>query len=168
MLTTGNQLKAARAMIGMEQAELASLIGVNINTIRNMEGSGPGPIAGRSQSVLAVQRMLEREGIEFLNHGQPGVRMSGQIMPRPRLFRRSAISSHRHVVFAYDYNGARRNAFVRYDALWVADDNRALAEFDARKGQILAEVARRVDEGLLETGGSTTIDHLPDLSDDEE
>lgn len=75
MLTTGNQLKAARALAGLEQKEVAERAGVNVNTIRNMESAGSGQIAGRAQSVQTVQRVLEESGIEFLNHGQPGVRL---------------------------------------------------------------------------------------------
>jgi len=75
MLTTGNQLKAARALVGLEQREVAEKAGVNVNTIRNMEAAGAGQIAGRAQNVQMVQRVLEEAGIEFLNHGQPGVRL---------------------------------------------------------------------------------------------
>lgn len=76
MLTTGNQLKAARALAGIDQIDLAKRASVNPNTIRTMEASGAGPIAGRAVTVQAVQRALEAEGIEFLNHGQPGVRLA--------------------------------------------------------------------------------------------
>jgi hypothetical protein len=75
MLTTGNQLKAARALVGMDQETAAKGADLNVNTVRNMEAAGAGPIAGRAQNVQAVQRVLEAAGIEFLNHGQPGVRM---------------------------------------------------------------------------------------------
>lgn len=75
MLTTGNQLKAARALIGVDQATVAAAASVNVNTIRNMEAAGASPISGRAQNVQAVQRALEGAGIEFLNHGQPGVRL---------------------------------------------------------------------------------------------
>ncbi len=75
MLTTGNQLKAARALIGVDQATVAAAASVNVNTIRNMEAAGASPISGRAQNVQAVQRALEAAGIEFLNHGQPGVRL---------------------------------------------------------------------------------------------
>ncbi|MDX0438897.1 helix-turn-helix domain-containing protein [Sinorhizobium medicae] len=78
MLTTGNQLKAARALAGLEQREVAEKAGVNVNTIRNMEAANAGQIAGRAQNVQNVQRVLEQEGIEFLNHGQPGVRLVGR------------------------------------------------------------------------------------------
>ena len=75
MLTIGNQLKAARSLIGLDQSDVARMAEVNVNTIRSMEASGAGPIAGRSQTVQHVQRVLESAGIEFLNHGQPGVRI---------------------------------------------------------------------------------------------
>jgi predicted transcriptional regulator len=75
MLTTGHQLKAARALIGLDQSGLSARAGVNVNTIRNMEAAGAGTIAGRAQNVQTVQRVLEEAGIEFLNHGQPGVRL---------------------------------------------------------------------------------------------
>ncbi|WP_042777528.1 helix-turn-helix domain-containing protein [Sinorhizobium fredii] len=78
MLTTGNQLKAERALTGLEQKDVAEKAGVNVNTIRNMEAAGAGQIAGRAQNVQNVQRVLEQEGIEFLNHGHPGVRLVGR------------------------------------------------------------------------------------------
>ena len=78
MLTIGNQLRAARSLIGIEQSELAELTGLNVNTIRSMEQSGAGAIAGRFENVQKVQRALEAKGIEFLNHGQPGVRLVKQ------------------------------------------------------------------------------------------
>ena len=75
MLTTGNQLKAARALVGVEQTEVAQAAGVHVNTIRSMEATGKAAINGRAQNVQAVQRALEERGVEFLNHGNPGVRL---------------------------------------------------------------------------------------------
>ncbi len=75
MLTTGYQLAAARALIGMDQTTLAELAKVSANTIRNMEASKNRPIGGRPQSIEAVQAALEAQGVDFLNHGQPGVRL---------------------------------------------------------------------------------------------
>ena len=75
MLTTGNQLKAARALAGIEQSKLAEAAKLNVNTIRNREAAGTGPIAGRSVNVQAVQRALEAAGVEFTNGGEPGVKL---------------------------------------------------------------------------------------------
>jgi transcriptional regulator with XRE-family HTH domain len=74
-LRTGNQLKAARALAGMNQEQVAAKSGVNVNTIRNMEGRGGETLVSGLDTVTKVQAALEAEGIEFLNHGQPGVRL---------------------------------------------------------------------------------------------
>lgn len=75
MLTTGNQLKAARALAGLDQGELARRAGVNINTIGAMEKRGSEMLSSGLDKITAVMRALEDAGIEFLNHGQPGVRL---------------------------------------------------------------------------------------------
>jgi transcriptional regulator with XRE-family HTH domain len=75
-LATGNQLKAARALAGVNQQEVADNAGVNVNTIRNMEARGPKPITSSAVTVRNVQLALEALGIEFLNHARPGVRLS--------------------------------------------------------------------------------------------
>ncbi|QRG07925.1 helix-turn-helix domain-containing protein [Xanthobacter dioxanivorans] len=76
-LSTGNQLRAARALADVEQKWLADKSGVSINTIRNMEARGAEPITSGAMTVRKVQLALEEAGIEFLNHGQPGVRLKG-------------------------------------------------------------------------------------------
>ena len=74
-LTTGNQLKAARALAGVDQQQVADSAGVNVNTIRNMEARGVEPITSSAVTVHNVQVALEALGIEFLNHSRPGVRL---------------------------------------------------------------------------------------------
>lgn len=81
MLTTGNQLKAARALIGMDQGTLAKRSGVNINTISMMESRGPDLLTSGFDKVTAVMVALQDEAVEFLNHGKPGVRLMNQIIP---------------------------------------------------------------------------------------
>ncbi|WP_316358947.1 hypothetical protein [Devosia sp.] len=75
MLTTGNQLKAARALAGIEQSRLAELAGVNVNTIGAMEKRGAETLTSGLDKIRSVMVALESLGIEFLNHGQPGVRL---------------------------------------------------------------------------------------------
>lgn len=74
-LVTGNQLRAARALVDIDQATLAKRADVNVNTIRNMEARGAEPISSSALIVRAVEVELEKAGIEFLNHGRPGVRL---------------------------------------------------------------------------------------------
>jgi hypothetical protein len=75
-LVTGNQLKAARALAGVDQQQVADSARVNVNTIRNMEARGAAPITSSVVTVRHVQVALEALGIEFLNHERPGVRLS--------------------------------------------------------------------------------------------
>lgn len=75
MELTGNHLKAARALVGIDQERLSDLSGVSINTVRNMEGCGDQPIGGYASTREKVQRALEAFGIEFMNGGSPGVRL---------------------------------------------------------------------------------------------
>jgi len=74
-LTTGNQLKAARALAGIDQKQLADAAGVNVNTIRYMEARASGLITSSAVTIRKVQLALEGLGIEFLNHSHPGVRL---------------------------------------------------------------------------------------------
>ena len=78
MLTTGNQLKAARALAGMGQDELAKAAGVNINTISAMEKRGAEVLTSGLNTIKAVMSALEAKDIEFLNHGNPGVRLKAR------------------------------------------------------------------------------------------
>lgn len=73
-LTFNRQLRAARALIGWDQDKLALKARVAIGTIRRME-SLEGPIRCNMSTLRKVQTALESAGIEFLNHGEPGVRL---------------------------------------------------------------------------------------------
>jgi predicted transcriptional regulator len=75
-LISGRQLKAARALVGWEQTDLARKSGVAISTVRRME-SFDGEVGARTSTLSLVQRALEKAGIEFLNDTRPGVRMRG-------------------------------------------------------------------------------------------
>ena len=73
-MITGRQLKAARALVGWEQTDLARKAGVAISTVRRME-SFQGEIGARTSTLSVVTKALERAGIEYLDGGKPGVRL---------------------------------------------------------------------------------------------
>ncbi len=75
-LVTGSQLRAARAMLRMEQETLAQKAGVSANTIRKLENS-EGQLEGRLSTIRALQHALEEAGVEFIpgNGSGPGVRL---------------------------------------------------------------------------------------------
>jgi predicted transcriptional regulator len=72
-LETGAQLRAARAMLRMEQEGLAQTAGISANTIRRMEGFD-GPIGARTDSMRRLQRALEAAGVEFRPDGSVRLR----------------------------------------------------------------------------------------------
>jgi transcriptional regulator with XRE-family HTH domain len=77
MAVSGNQIKAARALIGMEQAELAQKSDVSVNTIRNMEAASSDLVRVRSDTLFRVQNALRTAGVIFIdeNGDGPGVRL---------------------------------------------------------------------------------------------
>jgi transcriptional regulator with XRE-family HTH domain len=75
MNLTGNHLRAARALAGLDQEGLSELSGVSINTVRNMEACGAAAIGGFASTREKVQAALEGLGIEFMNGDRPGVRL---------------------------------------------------------------------------------------------
>jgi transcriptional regulator with XRE-family HTH domain len=79
MLIIGNQLKAARALAGVDQQTLADVAGVHVNTIRKMESKGTAEITSAADLVRRVQRAMEQLGVEFTNDGQPGVRLAAVV-----------------------------------------------------------------------------------------
>ena len=79
MLTTGNQLKAARALVDMDQGTLAAKAGLSINTIGAMEKRRGESLTSGYDTIRAIMNVLEAAGVEFLNHGQPGVRLAKSV-----------------------------------------------------------------------------------------
>lgn len=76
-MLTPVQLRAARAMAGLSQRELAAASGVGAQTIKNIEGGGQDP---RLSTAMALRRTLEALGIVFMDAGEhkdggPGVRL---------------------------------------------------------------------------------------------
>ena len=74
------QIRAARALLGLSQGELASVAGVGIATIHRIEKSDAA-ISGSAQTLLKLHAALEDLGIIFIpkddNYG-PGVRLREQ------------------------------------------------------------------------------------------
>jgi predicted transcriptional regulator len=67
-LLTAAQMKAARALVGMEQKALAEASGVSLPTIQRMEASN-GTVRGVIESLTRVIAALEAAGVEFIYEG---------------------------------------------------------------------------------------------------
>jgi predicted transcriptional regulator len=61
-----NQIKAARALLGLRQADLALRAGIAEITVKALERGSADP---RVSTIEKVQSALEKEGIEFMIGG---------------------------------------------------------------------------------------------------
>lgn len=77
MTITAEQLRAARALLKMEQRELAEQSGVNVQTLKRYEGSS-GELTGNYRNISSLISVLESAGVVFIpeNGGGPGVRLA--------------------------------------------------------------------------------------------
>jgi len=67
---TAAQMRAARAMLGIDQKALAELAGVSLPTIQRMEAS-PGNVRGMVDTLTKVVEALDAAGIELIGNEQP-------------------------------------------------------------------------------------------------
>ena len=83
-LTTIRQIKAARALLGWSQSDLARHSGMSEPTIARLE-STDGQLGGRGETVRKIQAALETNGIEFIDENGTG---EGVRFRKPRRSRR--------------------------------------------------------------------------------
>lgn len=68
-MITAAQLRAARALLGIDQKALAEFAGVSLPTIQRMEGSA-GTVRGVVDTLTKVVEALDGAGIELIGNGQ--------------------------------------------------------------------------------------------------
>lgn len=64
-MITAAQLRAARALLGIDQKKLAQLAGVSVPTIQRMEAS-QGNVRGVVESLTRVIEALDNSGVELI------------------------------------------------------------------------------------------------------
>lgn len=67
-MITSAQLRAARALLGIGQREVAELSGLSLPTIQRMEASD-GVVRGTVDSLMKLVRALDVAGIELIGEG---------------------------------------------------------------------------------------------------
>ena len=80
-----SQIRAARALVGWSQTEVATAAGLSIPTVKRAEADGG--IRVSEDAVVAITSALKKAGVEFIaeNGGGPGVRLRKPQRPvRPK------------------------------------------------------------------------------------
>ena len=83
MITSG-QIRAARALLGWTQVDLAKAAGIGEISVKNIER---GTTDARASTLQKVQNAFEKAGVQFIPNrtpslsGGPGVRLSDGIVP---------------------------------------------------------------------------------------
>jgi transcriptional regulator with XRE-family HTH domain len=67
-MISAEQIRAARALLRMEQDELARLSGVSVTTIRRLEAASGERLVAET-TTGTVRRALEEAGVEFIHQG---------------------------------------------------------------------------------------------------
>ena len=83
-MISGQQVRAARALLGIDQKQLASLAGLSLPTVQRMEAS-PGSVRVVVDSLEKVLQAFALAGVELIPDGSPsygrgcGVRLIGRM-----------------------------------------------------------------------------------------
>jgi transcriptional regulator with XRE-family HTH domain len=100
-MITANQLRAARALLNIDQRQMADLAELSVPTIQRMEASD-GVVRGNVDSLMKLVSALENAGIELISPGVAsssggrGVRLREHVAkPTSKTIRPSKPSSSR-------------------------------------------------------------------------
>jgi transcriptional regulator with XRE-family HTH domain len=67
-MITGRQIRAARALLGIDQKTLAEMAGLSVPTVQRMEAND-GTVGGTVESMTRVIGAIETAGVEMINEG---------------------------------------------------------------------------------------------------
>jgi len=71
LILHGEQIRAARGLLGWSQADLSEKAGVGLTTIRRFEGRS-GPVSGTVDTVVRIKDALQSGGVIFLDQDAAG------------------------------------------------------------------------------------------------
>ena len=76
-MLTGEQIRAARALLRWEQERLARAADISVPTIKRLEKMA-GTVSGQLRTIQAIKAALEAAGVVFIqeNGGGAGVRLA--------------------------------------------------------------------------------------------
>lgn len=153
---TPAQIRAARALLGISQEDLAASAEVGLNSVRDVEGQRRGDEVG---AVKAIVRALENEGVTFLPGDAangPGVRLGTQL---PNVLVRPTRMASGVLPFTVEWKGKRVIVCVEREPLEDLErgnfntDAQFVAAFEKNRRTVLEAAASAIDAGRVMRDG---------------
>ena len=97
-MVTAEQLRAARAILQMDQADLAKVSGVSVETIKRLERQ-TGKLHAKIETITAIQKAFEAKCLTFI--GEPDGPAAGVLLLHPdklQLLRKALIGEWAHTM----------------------------------------------------------------------
>lgn len=69
-MISSEQIRAARALLGLDQRSLAEISGLSLPTIQRMESSEGDQVRGNVDSLVKVIQALENAGVQMIAEGE--------------------------------------------------------------------------------------------------
>ncbi|WP_339825977.1 helix-turn-helix transcriptional regulator [uncultured Parasphingorhabdus sp.] len=88
-MITSQQMRASRAMLGIDQRQLAELAGLSLPTIQRMEASD-GQVRGVVDTLVKVIGALENSGIELIGENASSIGIGRGVRLRETMDGRTA------------------------------------------------------------------------------
>jgi transcriptional regulator with XRE-family HTH domain len=157
MIISAAQIRAARALLGWTQANLAEATGLSEIGIQSIEKNGSDP---RASSLRAIEAAFEAAGVEFTNGGEPGVKKRAlRVGDRVRFLPGKAPEALKDnpdsigTVFEIEERPFRmgpapmiRARFGGYESSWLVA---GLIEFAVGEPSVRTPPIRSIDDALL-------------------
>ena len=155
-MLTAEQLRAARALLGWSQGQLAEAADLALSTIKRMEGSD-GPVRGNVENVRSARSALEAAGVAFIDEdgGGAGVRLRKAVA---RLLSRRYNLDTMVIMFRVSFAGEEVMCRVRETVLedWQRTNYQGQEEcegaFDEHRNTIMALTNKLIEAGRVHDG----------------
>jgi transcriptional regulator with XRE-family HTH domain len=72
-VTTAAQIRAARHLVSLSQADIVSATGLSLPTVKRAESERA--VSVSPEAIAGIRRALEADGVEFVDGDEPGVKL---------------------------------------------------------------------------------------------
>ena len=150
------QMRAARALLGLSQEELAAEAGIGVSTLRDFESQRRATLG---DGLPSIRRALENAGVVFLPgtvERGPGVAIAGQL---PNVIRKPTRMNLHVLPFVVEWRGRQVSVFLSREPLddfahatGGMTDAKYVEVFERNSAEIMRKIAAAIDACRAEDG----------------